>query len=70
MPPVEALLGKLYQQQTEQINRANQKQPDTTSMMAANLQAAKGGQSGTMLTGPTGVDLDQLKLGKTTLLGA
>ena len=62
--------NKMYQQQTEQINRANQKTPDSGAMMSANAQRGKSGQSGTMLTGPTGLDLSQLKLGKSTLLGA
>jgi hypothetical protein len=37
--------------------------------MAANVLAGKAGQSGTMLTGPQGVDPTQLTLGKQTLLG-
>lgn len=51
-------------------NRANARMPDIGAMLAGNEQAAKGGQSGTMLTGPTGVDYSQLNLGKNTLLGA
>ncbi|AQW29118.1 hypothetical protein JK151_08905 [Ralstonia syzygii subsp. celebesensis] len=50
-------------------NRANAKSPDVGAMLSANQQAAKGGMSGTMLTGPTGVDPSQLSLGKSTLLG-
>jgi hypothetical protein len=55
--------------QTEQINRANAKSPDTGALLSANQQAAKGGISGTMLTGPAGVDQNTLSLGKTSLLG-
>ena len=50
-------------------NRANGKQPDIMGLSAANSLTAKGGQSGTMLTGPQGVDPKTLLLGKTTLLG-
>ena len=51
-------------------NRANGKQPDVAGASAANMLTAKGGQSGTMLTGPQGIDPKTLLLGKTTLLGA
>lgn len=50
-------------------NKANGKQPDTAGLLSANQMAAKGGVSGTMLTGPQGVDPKTLLLGKTTLLG-
>jgi hypothetical protein len=50
-------------------NKANAKQPDVMSLNAANMANAKGGVSGTMLTGPQGVDPNSLLLGKTTLLG-
>lgn len=64
-----AAADRLYTQQSEQFNRANQKQPDTAAITAANVQSSKSGQSGTMLTGPAGVDLTSLLLGKNTLLG-
>jgi hypothetical protein len=51
-------------------NRANAKTPDIAAMLTANQGAAKGGASGTMLTGTAGVDPAQLQLGKNTLLGA
>jgi hypothetical protein len=51
-------------------NRVNSKSPDIGAMLSSNQQAAKGGQSSTMLTGPQGVDMSQLNLGKNTLLGA
>lgn len=50
-------------------NRANQKRPNASALLSANQAAAKGGISGTMLTGPGGVDTNSLSLGKTTLLG-
>ena len=50
-------------------NAANAKTPDAAAMMAANLAAGKQGASGTMLTGPGGVDPSQLTLGKSSLLG-
>lgn len=50
-------------------NRANQKSPDTGSILDAARQAGKSGVSGTMLTGPAGVDPALLSLGKNTLLG-
>lgn len=54
----------------EATNRANQKQADTSAILSAAQQAGKGGASGTMLTGPQGVDPNSLSLGKNTLLGA
>lgn len=60
---------KTQQQADQANNRANAKSPDVTAMMSANLLAGKAGQSGTMLTGPQGVDASTLTLGKNTLLG-
>lgn len=53
----------------QQMNAANQKKPDTSAILSAIQQQGKGGVSGTMLTGPQGIDLSQLNLGKSTLLG-
>lgn len=50
-------------------NKANQKKPDTSAILSAAGQAGKAGESGTMLTGPMGVNANQLNLGKNTLLG-
>jgi hypothetical protein len=62
--------AKVQADQADQaVNRANGKKPDIGAMLAANQQAAKGGQSGTMLTGPAGIDPNVLNLGKNTLLG-
>ncbi len=52
------------------INQANRRAPDVNSIMQAANSASKGGPSGTMLTGPTGVDPNALSLGKSTLLGS
>jgi hypothetical protein len=51
------------------MNRANQKRPDTTALLASASQAGKSGASGTMLTGPQGVDPSAMSLGRGTLLG-
>ena len=53
----------------EANNRANQKSADTVGAMSAAQQAGKAGASGTMLTGPQGIDPSTLNLGKNTLLG-
>lgn len=55
--------------QDQEINRANAKSPDAQRVLADAQQGAQGGASGTMLTGPTGVDPNLLSLGKSTLLG-
>lgn len=52
------------------INRANQKTPDVASILSGGQRDAKGGGSGTMLTGPAGVDPSTLALSKTSLLGS
>jgi Flp pilus assembly protein TadB len=49
-------------------NRANKKRPNVAGMLDANQQSA-GGAGGTMLTGPAGIDIGSLTLGKNTLLG-
>jgi hypothetical protein len=48
------------------INAANRKAPDTSALLA---DATKSGVGGTMLTGPQGVDPNQLALAKNSLLG-
>jgi hypothetical protein len=53
----------------QNINKANQRRPDTKAVMADAEMAGTGGGSGTMLTGPQGIDPQQLALGKNTLLG-
>jgi len=62
--------AKVQADQADQANnRANAKGPDIGAMDSANSMAAKGGQSGTLLTGALGVDPKSLLLGKSTLLG-
>ena len=56
-------------QAEQDMNRANRKMPDTAGILAAASQAGKSGASGTMLTGPSGVDPSTVSLGKSTLLG-
>lgn len=60
---------KLYAQQDQATNKANAKQPNTAAMQSQNQVEGQQGQSGTMLTGPLGVDPNDLSLGKNTLLG-
>lgn len=50
-------------------NRENQKKPNLGAILDAATQAGKGGASGTMLTGPQGIDPASLTLGRNTLLG-
>lgn len=54
----------------ESVNKGSAKRPNSTAMLAATEQAAKAGSSGTMLTGPQGVDPSALSLSKNTLLGS
>ena len=54
----------------EATNRANQKRADPMAAMDAATQAGKAGASGTMLTGPQGIDPAALTLSKNTLLGS
>lgn len=49
------------------INQANRQTPNVAGIMQS--ASAAGGPSGTMLTGPTGVNPNALTLGKSTLLG-
>ena len=51
------------------MNKSNQKTPDTRNSIDAAMSAGRGGQSGTMLTGASGIDPSSLSLGKSTLLG-
>ena len=68
---------KAYEQQSaaqakaadQKFNAANQKRPDTRSLLDAASSAGRGGVSGTMLTGPAGVKKEDMVLGKSTLLG-
>lgn len=65
----QAASDKLYAQQDQENNRRNARGPNTDALFNANEIDAQQGQSGTMLTGPMGVDPNSLSLGKNTLLG-
>lgn len=65
-----ALMDKQLKSAEENINRASQKRPNTSSILSEAEQAGRAGVSGTMLTGAQGVDPSQLTLGRNTLLGA
>ncbi len=54
----------------ETMNAATRKNPDVASIMAAAEAQQQGGVGSTMLTGATGIDPNDLKLNKSTLLGA
>lgn len=58
------------QQQEYANNKANAKTPDISAILQGNANAARGGLSSTMLTGPGGVQPGALSLGKNTLLGS
>lgn len=60
---------KLQIQQDQENNKLNAKTPDLNAYQNANIDAAKVGGSGTMLTGVQGVNPGAVSLGKTTLLG-
>ncbi len=60
---------KQEKQMEQQINAANKKRVNTNALLDSASQSARAGASGTMLTGPQGVDPSMLTLGKTTLLG-
>jgi hypothetical protein len=50
-------------------NRANQRSANAGGILDQASAAAKGGASGTLLTGAQGIDPNALSLGKNTLLG-
>jgi uncharacterized protein (UPF0333 family) len=52
------------------LNAANMKSPDVGGLLAAAAGGNRSGQTSTMLTGPSGIDPNKLKLGKTNLLGS
>jgi Flp pilus assembly protein TadB len=69
---MQALQQSEKQRQTSEqaMNRANQRTPNVRGIMEGAMQQAAGGPSGTMLTGPMGVDPSALALGRSTLLGS
>ena len=54
----------------EATNKAEQKSANAAASRDEAALAGKSGVSGTMLTGPQGIDPSQLMLGKNTLLGS
>ena len=70
MQQAQANADRTAAQADQEFNRANQKKPDTSAILSAAQQSGKQGVSGTMLTGPAGVDPSSLTLGKSTLLGS
>jgi uncharacterized protein HemX len=60
---------KLYAQQDQENNRRNARGPNTDALFAQNQLEGQQGETGTMLTGPSGVDPSSLSLGKNTLIG-
>lgn len=61
--------NKLYSQQEQANNRMNARKPNVDALFAQNQIEGQQGASGTMLTGPQGVDPSSLTLNKNTLLG-
>ena len=62
--------GKQADLADQAMNKANPRNASVDRFMSESALSAKGGQSGTMLTGPHGVDPGALLLGRKTLLGA
>lgn len=54
----------------QNFRAANQKQPNVRGIREAAARQGSGGQSSTMLTGPSGVASNQLSLSGNTMLGA
>lgn len=69
MAQAQANADRQAKQAEQDMNRVNQKKPDTSAILSAAQQSGKAGASGTMLTGPQGIDPSALSLGKITLLG-
>ena len=53
-----------------EMNRANRKRADVSSIQSKEEQAALTGPAGTMLTGAQGINSDEYNLGGSTLLGS
>jgi hypothetical protein len=61
---------RAYAETQRENNRANQKRPDVSAILAGMKRAGAAGQSGTMLTGSRGVASDAFTLGRVSLLGS
>ena len=57
-------------QMDREFNRANQKTPNVSAMLARNRAAGGGGIGGTFLTGQGGAAVSGGMLGRTSLLGS
>lgn len=68
MKQAQANADKQAKAAEQAMNAANQKKPDTLAIIEA-AQSGNSGSSGTMLTGPQGIDPNAMSLGKSTLLG-
>lgn len=65
-----AAAATVQQEKSERAMRAaTQRQPDVSGIMERAAAGMGGGPSGTMLTGPMGVNPQELQLGRTSLLG-
>ena len=53
----------------EATNQANQKKPDVAALLYGNAQSGRAAAA-TSLTGSSGVDMKDLKLGRNSLLGS
>lgn len=65
----EATAAQQAKQAEQDMNRARVNRPDAGALLDAAAQENQSGAGSTMLTGPGGVDPNQLNLGKNTLLG-
>lgn len=69
----QAEAAKQAQLQTEAsmgaMRAANRRAPDVAGIMQAAQESGGGGPAGTMLTGPMGVNPQDLQLGRSSLLG-
>jgi hypothetical protein len=69
----QAEAAKQAQAQTEAsmgaMRAANRRAPDVAGIMQAAQESGGGGPAGTMLTGPMGVNPQDLQLGRSSLLG-
>jgi len=65
-----AAQARSQQRQSEiAMSAANRRKPNIAAIMDNAAEGSMGGPSGTMLTGPTGVNPQDLQLGRSSLLG-
>lgn len=58
-----------FNRDEQNFNRQNQNQVDMESLLAGESTGLSGSLGSTMITGPQGVDRNQMNLGKSSLLG-